>query len=94
LALRSAPARLILLRNAKRTNVSINTSLPSRQAGETRSLDISPGKTAHLRRPRISEGETPMTKSQSLVTQISTTVAGIALATYAVAFLINAASWI
>lgn len=35
-----------------------------------------------------------MTKSQSLVTQISTTVAGIALATYAVAFLINAASWI
>lgn len=35
-----------------------------------------------------------MTNSQSLVTRISTTVAGIALATYAVAFLINAATWI
>lgn len=35
-----------------------------------------------------------MTNSQGLVTRISTTLAGIALATYAMAFLINAANWI
>ncbi len=35
-----------------------------------------------------------MTKSQNLATRISTAVAAIALATYAVAFLINAATWI
>lgn len=35
-----------------------------------------------------------MTKSKDLITRISTTVAGIALATYAVAFLVNAATWI
>jgi hypothetical protein len=35
-----------------------------------------------------------MTKNQSLVTRLSTTLAGTVLAVYAIAFLINATNWV